>query len=58
MAAAQYKLWLIFDPRRSLTALAVFLAVLALLIHFLLLGTTRFNWLEGHPAAVAAAPAK
>jgi hypothetical protein len=23
--------------------------VLALIIHFILLSTTRFNWLEGHP---------
>jgi light-harvesting complex 1 alpha chain len=50
---------MIFDPRRTLVALAVFLFVLALLIHFILLSTDRFNWLDGpHAAAtVAAAPA-
>jgi light-harvesting complex 1 alpha chain len=30
-------------------ALFTFLMVLALLIHFILLSTDRFNWLEGHP---------
>jgi light-harvesting complex 1 alpha chain len=50
---------MIFDPRRTLVALAVFLFVLALLIHFILLSTSRFNWLDGPHAApaVAAAPA-
>jgi light-harvesting complex 1 alpha chain len=52
-----WRLWLIFDPRRTLVALASFLFVLALLIHFILLSTDRFNWIEGPavvPAAVAA----
>ncbi len=54
-----WRLWMIFDPRRTLVALAVFLFVLALLIHFILLSTQRFNWLDGPYAAttVAAAPA-
>ena len=42
-----YKLWLLFDPRRALVALFSFLFVLALTIHFVLLSTDRFNWLEG-----------
>jgi light-harvesting complex 1 alpha chain len=42
-----WRLWLLFDPRRALIALFVFLFVLALLIHFILLSTDRFNWLEG-----------
>ena len=42
-----YKIWLLFDPRRVLVALGVFLFTLALLIHFILLSTDRFNWLEG-----------
>jgi light-harvesting complex 1 alpha chain len=46
---------MLFDPRRVLVALGVFLFVLALLIHFILLSTDRFNWLEGpHHGAVAA----
>jgi light-harvesting complex 1 alpha chain len=48
-------MWLLFDPRRVLVGLFVFLFVLALLIHFILLSTSRFNWIEGpnakHPAA-------
>jgi light-harvesting complex 1 alpha chain len=48
-----YRIWLLFDPRRTLVALFLFLFVLALLIHFILLSTDRFNWLEGHKASVA-----
>ena len=46
-----YRLWLLFDPRRTLVALFAFLFVLALIIHFLCLGSERFNWLQGNPAA-------
>ncbi len=42
-----WRIWMMFDPRRMLVALFVFLFVLALLIHFILLGTDRFNWIEG-----------
>ena len=42
-----WRIWLIFDPRRTLVALFTFLFVLALLIHFILLSTDRFNWLDG-----------
>ena len=59
-----WRVWLIFDPRRALVALFIFLFVLALLIHFILLSTNKFNWLDGPrtpPAAAApmtpAAPA-
>ena len=45
-----YRVWLLFDPRRALVALFGFLFVLALIIHFILLSTDRYNWLEGHPA--------
>ena len=47
-----YKIWLLFDPRRALVALFTFLFILALLIHFILLSTDRFNWIEG-PRAVS-----
>jgi light-harvesting complex 1 alpha chain len=56
-----WRIWMLFDPRRALVALAVFLFVLALLIHFILLSTDRFNWIEGPqgslmpPAATSAA---
>lgn len=49
-----WKIWLLFDPRRALVALSVFLFVLALLIHFILLSTDRFNWLDGGKNAAAA----
>jgi light-harvesting complex 1 alpha chain len=48
-----WRLWLIFDPRRTLIALFVFLFGLALVIHFILLSTDRFNWLEGNKARPA-----
>ncbi|HVO48633.1 MAG TPA: light-harvesting antenna LH1, alpha subunit [Steroidobacteraceae bacterium] len=50
-----WRLWLLFDPRRALIGLFTFLFVLALVIHFILLSTNRFNWLDGpRPAAVTA----
>jgi len=49
-----WRVWLLFDPRRALIALFVFLFTLALLIHFILLSTDRFNWLEGARADQAA----
>lgn len=48
-----WRIWLLFDPRRVLVALFTFLFALAILIHFVLLSTDRFNWLEGAPAAGA-----
>jgi light-harvesting complex 1 alpha chain len=49
-----WRIWLLFDPRRTLIALATFLFSLAVLIHFILLSTDRFNWIEGpRPAAAA-----
>ena len=51
-----WRTWLLFDPRRTLIALFAFLFILAIVIHFILLSTNRFNWLEG-PGALAAAPA-
>jgi light-harvesting complex 1 alpha chain len=41
-----WRIWILFDPRRLLVALAVFLFTLAVLIHFILLSTDKFNWLE------------
>jgi len=49
-----YKLWLLFDPRRVLVALSVFLFTLALLIHFILLSSDRYNWIEGPAPAETA----
>jgi light-harvesting complex 1 alpha chain len=52
-----WRMWQSFHPQRTLTALAIFLFVLAILIHFILLSTDRFNWLDGAPAAAPAAAA-
>ncbi len=46
-----WQIWKIFDPRRTLVALFTFLFGLAILIHFILLSTDRFNWIEGPRAA-------
>jgi light-harvesting complex 1 alpha chain len=41
-----HNVWLIFDPRRALIALFSFLALLAVTIHFILLSTPGWNWIE------------
>jgi light-harvesting complex 1 alpha chain len=50
-----WRTWMMFDGRRILTALAVFLFTLAVLIHFILLSTNRYNWLEAPHAATSVA---
>jgi len=50
-----YKVWQVFDPRRTLIALGGFLFVLALLIHFLLLTSPVYNWFQ-EPAVEEVAP--
>lgn len=50
-----FRMWMMFDGRRLLAALAVFLFTLAVLIHFILLSTNRYNWLDGPNAAGAPA---
>ncbi|MCA3248221.1 MAG: light-harvesting protein [Azospirillum sp.] len=42
-----WRIWKLFDPRRALVATGVFLFTLAIVIHFILLSTDRFNWIEG-----------
>jgi light-harvesting complex 1 alpha chain len=41
---------MMFDPRQVLVAISVFLFTLALMIHFILLSTERYDWL-GDPNA-------
>ncbi len=50
-----WKIWLLFDVRRVMVGLHVGLAVLAFSIHFILLSTDRYNWLERAPGAPAPA---
>jgi len=46
-----HRLWQMIDPRGVLLAIAFFLFVLGLLIHFILLSSVDFNWLgDGIPA--------
>jgi light-harvesting complex 1 alpha chain len=49
-----WRVWLIYDPRRLMVVQGVFLFTLAIIIHFILLSTDRYNWLDGPPKAAAA----
>jgi light-harvesting complex 1 alpha chain len=49
-----HRIWMVFDPRRTLIALFTFLFVLALIIHFILLSTNRYNWLDAGSRASSA----
>jgi len=51
-----WRIWQLFDPRRALVALAVFLFTLAILIHFILLSTEDFNWMKTGSAANSVTP--
>ena len=46
-----WRMWKILDYRRTVVLAHVGMAVLALLIHFILLSTEKFDWLEGNPYA-------
>ena len=49
-----WRIWMLFDPRKTLVVQAVFLFALAVMIHLVLLSTERFNWLEGAPVKTGA----
>ncbi len=49
-----WRAWMTFNPRTALVGLHVFLAVLAFTIHFILLSTDTYNWLDGPNAAATA----
>lgn len=42
-----WRIWRLFDPVRTMVALAVFLFGLAVMIHLILLSTGTFNWMDG-----------
>lgn len=42
-----WRIWRMFDPIRVMVAQAVFLFALAAMIHLILLGTNKFNWMDG-----------
>ncbi|MEL6506115.1 MAG: light-harvesting antenna LH1, alpha subunit [Pseudomonadota bacterium] len=48
-----YRIWLMFDPRRAMIGLFAFLFTLALIIHFTLLSSPRYNWLNTAPSVNA-----
>jgi light-harvesting complex 1 alpha chain len=52
-----WRLWQTFNPQRILSALAIFLFTLAILIHFILLSTDRYNWLDGAAGTTTSAVA-
>jgi light-harvesting complex 1 alpha chain len=39
-----WRIWLLVDPRRIFVIQGIFLAFLAIMIHFVLLSTERYNW--------------
>jgi len=45
------RIWMIFDPRRVLVAQGIFLFSVAVLIHFVLLSSEKYNWLVEFDAA-------
>jgi light-harvesting complex 1 alpha chain len=51
-----HRIWLMFDPRRVLVAMVGFLAVLALVIHFILLSSQRYSWIENGTLGAEQAP--
>ena len=56
-----WRVWMLFDPRRALIGLFTFLFTLAVVIHFILLSTERYNWLNNPGltgSAMQSAPAE
>lgn len=51
-----HRIWLMFDPRRVMVALFGGLAVLALVIHFILLSSQRYSWIENGTLSAVQAP--
>lgn len=46
-----HKIWFVFDPRQAFVGLHLFLFALAFMIHFVLLSTERYNWLDDGPGS-------
>jgi light-harvesting complex 1 alpha chain len=51
-----HRIWMMYDPRRVMIALTGFLAFLALLIHFILLSSQRYSWIENGTLPADKAP--
>lgn len=52
-----YRIWMMYDHRQVLIGLHTFLFGLAFVIHFTLLSTDRYNWLDNPPDGSVSAPA-
>ena len=53
-----HSMWMIYDHRQALVVMHVFLAALAFTIHFTLLSTNRYNWMDGADGAFGAETAQ
>jgi light-harvesting complex 1 alpha chain len=51
-----HRIWLMYDPRRVMVAVAGFVGVLAFVIHFILLSSQRYSWIENGTLSAAQAP--
>ena len=51
-----HRIWFAFDPRRVLITIFGFLGTLAFIIHFILLSSQRYSWIENGTLPAAQAP--
>jgi light-harvesting complex 1 alpha chain len=51
-----YRIWKLFDPRRVMVALTAFLGLLAVVIHLILLSSSRYSWIENGTLPAEKAP--
>ena len=49
-----WRIWRLFDPVRTMVVQGIFLFAVAVMIHLILLSTSKFNWLDGPRKAVVA----
>lgn len=49
-----WKIWLLFDPRRALIALGVFVFGMVMLNHFIVLSTDKYFFFDGPKASAKA----
>lgn len=52
-----WRIWRLVDPLRALVAQAIFLFGIAVMIHLILLSTSKYNWLDGPPGGAKKAVA-
>ncbi len=51
-----HRIWLMYDPRRVMIAVGGFVGLLAFVIHFILLSSQRYSWIENGTLSAAQAP--